>query len=259
MNLTLGSSALVLSDGRGGYVDGMACTWHVDAPGPITAVFTSLDTELARDVVTVWADGDAAPRNYSGTALPPPFSTNATRVTIMFTSDARASGAGFELALYALVPGGTWAPTASPTASPTVAPTLYGASHTRAHTHAHTHTRTHTARTSDLCECRPGRFGHVCMRRRVAGVRRWWHARVVVRAVRRRRTGVQDGAGLGRAHRHDAVGDRRADLRLAAHAHVQILRRPLRSVLRRSGVLWVLRTGYSGYWVTVGTVGAAAT
>ena len=179
MNLTLGSSPLVLSDGRGVYVDDMTCTWHVDAPGPITAVFTSLDTELGRDAVVVWADGEAAPRSYSGTALPPPFSTNATRVTITFTSDARASSAGFEIALYALVPGGTWAPTTAPT----TAPTLYGAAHARACEHKRTHG---VYKQGAVWPGRPSRHDHVRVRRkRVCCVRRR-HARLVVCPMRLR-------------------------------------------------------------------------
>ena len=123
-NITLsGPGPVPVSDGPGDYADNVQCTWLITAAGPITVVFKAFATEARFDFVTL-VDGTGGEVRYSGVAVPPPFSTISTSLTIVFTSDIRTGSSGFELEVFALVPGGTWAPTAAPTtAAPTAAPT----------------------------------------------------------------------------------------------------------------------------------------
>ena len=110
-----------VSDGPGDYADNAQCTWLVTAAGPIAVVFKAFATEQGIDFVTLF-DGTRGEVRYSGVAVPPPFSTNSTSLTILFTSDSSKGSSGFELEVFALMPGGTWAPTAAPaTAVPTTA------------------------------------------------------------------------------------------------------------------------------------------
>ena len=168
-----GPGPVPVSDGAGDYADNTQCTWAVTAAGPITVVFKAFATEAGYDFVTL-SDGTGRDASYSGVAVPPPFSTNATSLTIAFTSDGSGVSGGFELEVVALVPGGTWAPTAAPTDVPTVVPTTgtpttavptyapdtpgtskhthtprhaHTFARTRTHTHTHMHTRAHTRAT----------------------------------------------------------------------------------------------------------------
>ncbi len=109
-----------VSDGPGDYAHNTQCTWHITAAGPITVVFKAFATEEGYDFVTL-VDGTGGTSSYSGVAVPPPFSTNSTSLTIVFTSDGSSGGSGFELELFALVPGGSWAPTTAPITMPTTA------------------------------------------------------------------------------------------------------------------------------------------
>ena len=117
-----GPGPVPVSDGAGEYADNTDCTWAITAAGPITVVFKAFATEADYDFVTL-SDGTGGNASYSGFALPPPFSTNSTSVTMVFTSDGSSGSGGFELEVFTLVPGGTWAPTAAPTAVPTAVPT----------------------------------------------------------------------------------------------------------------------------------------
>jgi hypothetical protein len=124
-NLALaGPGPVAVSDGPGVYADDMECVWNITSVGPITIVFKAFATEAGRDFLTV-VDGQSGDvlRRYTGTALPAPLSTNATSLRVEFTSDGGVASGGFELEAFALVPGGTWAPTGTPTALPTWAPT----------------------------------------------------------------------------------------------------------------------------------------
>jgi hypothetical protein len=117
VNVTLGSGPLLLSDGPGLYANDMECVWLVEAAGPITVVFKTLRTERYTDYVQI-SEGtgdDAVHRVFDGLELPPAISTNATRMTVKFHSDSSGRFSGFELELYSLVPGGTWAPSGAPT------------------------------------------------------------------------------------------------------------------------------------------------
>ncbi len=130
-----GPGPVPVSDGRGDYADDTECTWHIQAEGPITVVFKAFATEPGYDFVTL-DDGTGGEVRYSGFVVPPPFSTNSTSLTILFTSDGSSGSGGFELEVFALVPSGTWAPTAVPTNAPTVttlAPDIPGtpSTHTR--------------------------------------------------------------------------------------------------------------------------------
>jgi hypothetical protein len=141
-----------VSDGPGRYADNTQCTWRITAAGPITVVFKAFATEADYDFVTLVDDMGGEVR-YSGVAVPPPFSTNSTSLTIVFASDGYGRSSGFELEVFALVPGGTWAPTAVPTTAaptkaptkvPTLAPDIPGTpnAHTRTNTRALRRTRT---------------------------------------------------------------------------------------------------------------------
>jgi hypothetical protein len=124
-NITLsGPGPVPVSDGPGDYATNTQCTWRITAAGPITVVFKAFATEEGYDFVTL-VDGTGGTSSYSGVAVPAPFSTNSTSLTIVFTSDGSAGSSGFELEVFALVPGGTWAPTAAPrlTNAPTNLPT----------------------------------------------------------------------------------------------------------------------------------------
>jgi hypothetical protein len=154
-----------VSDGPGDYADDLQCTWRITAAGPITVVFKAFATEPGYDFVTL-VGGTGGEVNYSGVALPPQFSSNSTSLTIVFTSDGATGSGGFELEVFALVPDGTWAPTAAPTtavpttgtptaapstavpatAAPTYAPDIPGThmhKNTPARAHSFKHTRTH--------------------------------------------------------------------------------------------------------------------
>ena len=140
VHMTLGSGPLLLSDGPGSYADSVECIWLVEAAGPITAIFKSFRTQADCDFVFISEAADAPARNFSGRDLPPPFSTNATSITVKFTSDAGIHYSGFELELYALEPGGTWVPTRAPTATPTWDPgTLAPGMSIPPHAHNRTH------------------------------------------------------------------------------------------------------------------------
>ena len=173
-----GPGPVPVSDGAGDYADNTQCTWAVTAAGPITVVFKAFATEAGYDFVTL-SDGTGRNASYSGVAVPPPFSTNATSLTIVFTSDGSGVSGGFELEVFALVPGGTWAPTAAPTtavpttgtpttAVPTYAPDTPGTSkHAHTPPHAHTFARTHSdvyaqtlMRTHN--RTRTGTLAHTC-------------------------------------------------------------------------------------------------
>jgi hypothetical protein len=117
---------VAVSDGPGDYADDMECAWSITSVGPITIVFKAFATEANRDFLTV-VDGQSGDvlRRYTGTALPAVLRTNATSLRVVFTSDSFSSSVGFELEAFALMPGGTWAPTAlpTPTGVPTALPT----------------------------------------------------------------------------------------------------------------------------------------
>jgi hypothetical protein len=125
-NLALvGPSPVAVSDGPGDYADDMECAWNITSVGPITIVFKAFSTEANRDFLRIF-DGESGDviGSFSGETLPALLSTNATSLRIMFTSDGGVASGGFELEAFALVPGGTWAPTGTPTTgSPTGAPT----------------------------------------------------------------------------------------------------------------------------------------
>ena len=133
-NLTLvGPGPVAVSDGPGDYADDMECVWSISSVGPITIVFKAFSTEADRDFLTV-VDGQSGDvlRRYTGQALPAVLSTNATSLHVVFTSDSSTSSGGFELEAFALVPGGTWAPTGAPSALPTWAPDIIGVLWSRA-------------------------------------------------------------------------------------------------------------------------------
>ncbi len=118
----------MLSDGPGVYANNVECVWLVDAPGPIRVVFAHFHTEAGSDFLKIYdGTGDDAAllltgddeASFSGAALPESFTTNSTSLAIVFTSGGSISFSGFELELFALEPGGTWAPTGGPTAPPT--------------------------------------------------------------------------------------------------------------------------------------------
>jgi hypothetical protein len=141
VSMTLGSGPTVVSDGAGSYASSARCSWLIDAPGPIAAVFKMLDTDGDAATLTISASGAPA-RSFSGQELPPAFITNSTRINITFATGRAASSRGeydgFELEVFALVPGGTWAPTAAPAVASTTAGPTYshyqGASVARTHT-----------------------------------------------------------------------------------------------------------------------------
>ncbi len=119
-----------VSDGPGRYTDNAECTWAIHAAGPINVVFKTFATEIGCDFVKL-VDGTGGEVRFSGFVVPPPFSTNSTSLTIVFTSDGSVGGSGFELEVFALVPGGTWAPAAAPTtAKPTTARPIYAPTNT---------------------------------------------------------------------------------------------------------------------------------
>ncbi len=128
-NLTLaGPGPVAVSDGPGDYADDMECIWNIHSSGPITIVFEAFSTEAGYDFLKVFdgTSGDVL-GSFSGETLPEILSTNATSLRVVFTSSWAFSSAGFELEAFALVPGGTWAPTGAPTALPTWAPDTTGA------------------------------------------------------------------------------------------------------------------------------------
>jgi hypothetical protein len=132
-NLTLaGPGPVAVSDGPGDYADDMECIWNINSSGPITIVFKAFSTEADCDFLKVFdgTSGDVL-GNFSGETLPEILSTNATSLRVVFTSDSSSSSVGFALEAFALVPGGTWAPTGAPTALPTWAPDTTGAAITR--------------------------------------------------------------------------------------------------------------------------------
>jgi hypothetical protein len=160
-NLALDSGLLVLSDGPGDYFDNMDCTWVIEAQGPITVVFTLLSTNETKDAVTITEEG-GTPRKFSGQTLPRSYASNATRMTVKFSSASEvaaksdksfeATGAddssdlpGFELELYALMPGSTRAPTAVPTkqGGPPASPLCAHALATNKCTHTRTRAPAH--------------------------------------------------------------------------------------------------------------------
>ena len=127
-NLTLvGPGPVAVSDGPGDYADNMECAWNINSSGPITIVFKTFSTEADHDFLRIFdgKSGDVL-GNFSGETLPAVLSTNATSLRVVFTSDSSSSSAGFELDVFGLMPGGTWAPTGAPTALPTWAPDTTG-------------------------------------------------------------------------------------------------------------------------------------
>jgi hypothetical protein len=112
VNLTLDSGVgmLKLSDGPGDYHDQMDCKWNVEAQGPITVVFTDLNTKDG-DVLTITEPG-GTPQTWSGDLKSLPqsrrsFTSKAARITVTFTSNLHTSKAksvgataGFRLELY---------------------------------------------------------------------------------------------------------------------------------------------------------------
>ena len=128
----------------------MTCEWSIQAPAPITIVFTELQT-ITSEAVVIITDGDtplpAFGGQRDGRSLPPSFTSQAARITVKFASQPSKSTtrrplSGFELELYALVPGGTRAPTASPTAAGDV-PGLPIYALVRTQTHTQTRTNAH--------------------------------------------------------------------------------------------------------------------
>ena len=119
---------MAVSDGPGDYADDMECAWSITSVGPITIVFKGFSTEADCDFLKVFdgKSGDVL-GSFSGETLPALLSTNATSLRVVFTSDGGIASVGFELEAFALVPGGTWAPTGAPTALPTWAPDSIGA------------------------------------------------------------------------------------------------------------------------------------
>jgi hypothetical protein len=127
-NVTLaGPGPVALSDGPGEYTDDMECIWSITSSGPITMVFKAFSTEADYDFLRIF-DGTSGDMlgSFSGETLPEVLSTNTTSLLVVFTSDSAYSHVGFELEVFALVPGGTWAPTGAPTALPTWAPDTTG-------------------------------------------------------------------------------------------------------------------------------------
>ena len=124
----VGPGPVAVSDGPGDYADDMECAWSITSVGPITIVFKAFATEAGRDFLTV-VDGQSGDvlRRYTGKALPASLSTNATSLRVVLTSNGGVSFGGFALEAFALVPGGSWAPTGTPTALPTWAPDNIGA------------------------------------------------------------------------------------------------------------------------------------
>ena len=119
---------MAVSDGPGDYADDMECAWNITSVGPITIAFEAFSTEADYDFLKVFdgTSGDVL-GSFSGETLPAVLNTNATSLRVVLTSDSSSSSAGFELEAFALVPGGTWAPTGAPTALPTWAPDTTGA------------------------------------------------------------------------------------------------------------------------------------
>jgi hypothetical protein len=119
---------VAVSDGPGDYADDMECVWNITSEGPMTLVFKTFSTEADCDFLKVFdgKSGDVL-GSFSGETLPALLSTNATSLRVVFTSDGGIASVGFELEAFALVPGGTWAPTGAPTALPTWAPDSIGA------------------------------------------------------------------------------------------------------------------------------------
>jgi hypothetical protein len=127
-NITLvGPGPVAVSDGPGDYADNMECAWNITSVGPITIVFKAFSTEADCDILKVFdgKSGDVL-GSFSGETLPAVLNTNATSLLIVFTSSRAFSSVGFALEAFALVPGGTWAPTGVPTALPTRAPDTTG-------------------------------------------------------------------------------------------------------------------------------------
>jgi hypothetical protein len=127
-NLTLVEPGPVaVSDGPGDYAEELECVWNINSSGPITIVFKTFSTEADCDFLKVFdgTSGDVL-GSFSGETLPEVLSTNATSLRVVFMSDSFTSSVGFELEAFALVPGGTWAPTGAPTALPTWAPDTTG-------------------------------------------------------------------------------------------------------------------------------------
>ncbi len=122
-----GPGPVAVSDGPGDYANNMKCIWNINSSGPITIVFKSFSTEKCCDFLRI-SDGKSGDGlgNFSGEILPSSLSFNATSLRVVFTSDSDSSSVGFDLEAFALVPGGTWAPTGAPTALPTWAPDTTG-------------------------------------------------------------------------------------------------------------------------------------
>jgi hypothetical protein len=98
VQLNLSTEPIGIGDGPGDYANSASCTWVVSASGPITVRFNELSTEGCCDFVKLY-DGtsSSAPRlgSYSGRAVPGPVASTGGALTIVFTSDFFAVGAGF--------------------------------------------------------------------------------------------------------------------------------------------------------------------
>ena len=120
-NITLGADAETISDGLHAYADNAFCRWAVTAAGSISLFVHSFETQEDADTVTVYAGEDASqPPLYtlSGVLGPTLLATNASSVTIEFTSDWNRRFAGFVIELRTVQPGGTWAPSRAPSDAP---------------------------------------------------------------------------------------------------------------------------------------------
>jgi hypothetical protein len=112
----VGPGPVAVSDGPGNYADNMESIWNINSSGPITIVFKAFATEECCDFLTI-SDGQSGNvlGSFSGEALPALLSTNATSLRVVLTSNVAVSSGGFALEAFALVPGGSWAPTGTPT------------------------------------------------------------------------------------------------------------------------------------------------
>ena len=112
----VGPGPVAVSDGPGDYADNMESIWNINSVGPITIVFKAFATEECCDFLTI-SDGQSGNvlGRFSGEALPASLGTNATSLRVVLTSNGAVSSGGFALEAFALVPGGSWAPTGTPT------------------------------------------------------------------------------------------------------------------------------------------------
>jgi hypothetical protein len=121
-----------LSDGSGQYQSDSTCLWRINAPGPITLTFSSVQLESNYDFVKVYAGlSVAAPivETITGTRSAVTVSTMTSQLLVVFSSDSSVNGNGFEASYTSgasLEPAETPVPvldaqTAVPLSLPTVA------------------------------------------------------------------------------------------------------------------------------------------